>query len=133
MTRTIMIGTEDSNIAYLLHRYAEESGFQTLCVQTGTSLVEQARQSQPALIILDIEHDNLADQAAVRQLKTEPTTCHIPIIIYSYLDELSDVLRANSDGYLPKAVMYEDFKALVHRIDLHPASNTTLSHTRGGI
>ncbi|MBI5032913.1 MAG: hypothetical protein HZB51_20525 [Chloroflexi bacterium] len=133
MTRTILIGTEDSNIAYLLQRYAEESGFQTLCVHPGNSLFDQARAAQPALIILDIEHDNPADQDSVRQLKAEPTTCHIPIIIYSYLDELSDALRAHIDGYLPKAVMYEDFMALIQRIDSRQSSNETAPHTRGGI
>lgn len=120
MARTIMIGTRDPNIAYLLQRYSEEGGFQAVRVCPDKEVLDQARDRRPNLIILDIEQGNSADREIVRQLKTEPTTQRIPIVIYSYLDELPETLRATIDGFLPKSVMYDDFMAVVERAGLHP-------------
>ncbi len=55
MPKTILIAASDPNIIYLLQRYAEASGFQTVSAGQGEELLQVARQTHPDLIVLEIE------------------------------------------------------------------------------
>ncbi len=55
MPKTILIAASDPNIIYLLQRYAEASGFQTVSAGQGKELLQVARQIHPDLIVLEIE------------------------------------------------------------------------------
>ncbi len=115
MCQTIVIGATDTNIAYLLQRYAEESGFQTAPVRQSKDVPALVQQLQPVLIILDIELAEAADREVLRQLKADPATCHIPVVIYSCLDEPPEDWTASADGYLFKSLLYDDFIAVLKR------------------
>ena len=118
MPRTIMIGTKDPNITYLLQRYAEESGFQTSQICPDQDVLVMAHDLQPALIILDHESSDMLNDEIVQRLKHEPTTHNIPVVMYSYLDESPSDAHVDVDGYLPKAVLYNDFVAVLERVGL---------------
>ncbi len=115
MGETILIGTSDPNITYLLQRYAEESGFQTAHVSQSQDLSALACHLLPALIILDVEQAEKANREILRRLKSTPATRSIPVVLYSYLDEPPDDWRATFDGYLPKSVLYDDFVRVLRR------------------
>ncbi len=115
MPQTILIGTIDPNITYLLQRYAEESGFDTAHVSQSSDVFALAFRLQPALLILDVELLEQADREVLRRLKGAAATRDIPIIIYSYLDEPPEDWRARVDGYLPKSVLYDDFVGVLKR------------------
>lgn len=115
MPQTILIGTIDPNITYLLQRYAEESGFETAHVSQSDDVFALAFRLQPALVILDVELLEQADREVLRRLKGAAATREIPIIIYSYLDEPPDDWRDRADGYLPKSALYDDFVGVLKR------------------
>ncbi len=115
MPEMIMIGANDPNITYLLQRYAEESGFETAHVCQSKDVLEMAHQLHPALIILDIELSETMNLEILRRLKGEPDTCHIPVVVYSCLDEPPEDWAASADGYLYKSVMYDDFVTVLKR------------------
>lgn len=115
MPQTILLGAKDPNIAYLLQRYAEESGFQTTPICQSDDLPDLADHLQPALIILDIDFIETADWAIVYRLKTEPAMRHLPIVVYSCLNEPPDNWREGEDGYLLKSALYDDFVAVIKR------------------
>jgi len=119
MPQTIMIAANDPNIAYLLQRYAEECGFQTVNVCQGKDVLDLAQRTKPALIILDIELPETNSGKVLRQLKTEPATHDIPVVVYSCLDEPLDDWREGVNGYLQKSVMYDDFVAVLRRAGAH--------------
>ncbi len=115
MPQTIMIGAADPNITYLLQRYAQESGFETAHVCQSQDVAALAFQIQPQLIILDFELVEATDPDLLHQLKNNPATQRIPIILYSCLDEPPDDWGESVDGYLPKSVMYDDFVSVLKR------------------
>jgi peptide/nickel transport system ATP-binding protein len=114
MTQTIMIGVNDPNIAYLLQRYAEESGHASTQVRQSQEIPTLARALKPTFIILDLALVETANWEIVRRLKAEPATSGIPIIIYSYLDEPPDKWHEGVDGYL-KSARYDDFVAVLEQ------------------
>ncbi|MBI5302672.1 MAG: hypothetical protein HY868_11085 [Chloroflexi bacterium] len=115
MSQTIIIGANDPNIAYLLKRYSEESGFETSHVSRSGDVLAMAFHLEPTLIILDIELVETTDWEVVRRLKAEPAICHVPVVIYSCLGEPPEDWQEGVDGYLLKSVMYADFVAVLER------------------
>ena len=113
-----MIAAHDPNIVYLLQRYAEESGFKAIKASQSKDILDLARHTNPALIILDIEMPGMACENVLRRLKTEPATRHIPVIIYSCLDEQA-LDQEGAAGYLQKSIMYDDFLAVLKHTGIY--------------
>ena len=111
MPQTIMIAANDPNIIYLLQRYAEETGFQTVKTSQDTEVLNLAQRVKPALIIVEIDLPGTMGWQVLRWLKAEPGTCDIPVVVYSSLDEdICDPIEGVV-GYLQESVMYDDFLA----------------------
>lgn len=113
MSQTIIIGANDPNIAYLLQRYTEESGYQSARVDQNDDLLARVRQLQPAVIVLDIAQ--AADWEAVRRLKVEPALNHLPIVVYACFEDPPDDWRESEDGFLLQSILYDDFVAVIER------------------
>ncbi len=125
MPQTIMIAAHDPNITYLLQRYAEESGFRTVSACQGKDVLDLAHQAHPALIILDVELPGTAGRKLLHGLHAAAATRNIPVVLYSGLDDTPDdlpdaaVAGAGVAGRLPKAVMYDDFIAMLEHAGVH--------------
>ncbi|MCX6032733.1 MAG: response regulator [Chloroflexi bacterium] len=124
MRKTVIIAVNDPHILYLLQRYAEESGLQTVSACQGIDLLALlAHQANPALLILDVEWPGTAGQKKLHGVKAEAATRNIPVVVYSCLDEPADEWNEGVAGYLPKSVMYDDFVAVLKHagVCLEPA------------
>jgi len=123
MPQTILIAANDPNIIYLLQRYAEESGFQTVSVSQGKDVVALAQHAQPALIIMDTELSRAGSGQVLRHLRDDPATHHVPIVVYSCLDQDLREYEPESgeqvDGYLEESVLYDDFVAALNRAGVY--------------
>lgn len=135
MPQTIMIAARDPNITYLLQRYAEESGFRTVSACQGQDVLDLARQAHPALIILDVELPGAAGPTLLHGLRAAAATRNIPVILYSGLEDAPESLEEETvaeggvAGCLPKAVMYDDFIAMLEHAGVH-TSEQEPSHAR---
>lgn len=124
MRKTVIIAVNDPHILYLLQRYAEESGFQTVSASRGKDVLTLlAQQTNPALIILDVESSATAGQMTWHSLKMEAAARHIPVVVYSCLEEPGEEWSDGAADCLPKSVMYDDFVAALKRagVWLEPA------------
>lgn len=126
MPKTILIAATDPNIIYLLQRYAEASGFQAVNAVQGTDLVNQARIINPVLIVLEIELPATAGKITLRNLKANPDTCAIPVLVYSCFDEITHMALEGASGCLQKSVMYSDFQAAVSQAGVRVGSPADL-------
>jgi len=120
MPKTILIVAADPNIIYLLQRYAEASGFQTVSAAHGKELQQVARQTHPDLIVLEIELPEAPARQALRRLKADPTTRSIPVVVYSCYDEVACSPADGAASYLQKSVMYGDFLAALEQAGVQP-------------
>ncbi len=120
MSQTVLIGASDPNIAYLLQRYAEASGHAFAHAGQSILVPDRTLTLQPVVVILDLELVEATHWEVVRRLKADPATCHIPIVIYSCLDEPPEQRHEGVAGYLFKSVMYNDFVAMLERVCRKP-------------
>ena len=115
MPGMILIAASDPNIIYLLQRYAEATGFQTIQANQGKDIVELAQQIAPVLIILENDFPGMVDCKVLHRLKSMATTREIPVVVYSCLDEEAGNPVEGVAGLLLKSVRYGDFLAVLRQ------------------
>lgn len=134
MTPTVFIAVNDPNIQYLLQRYSEESGFRALgAAHADEALALLAQPADLALLILGADFGALPGDAARAALIARAAARHIPVVIYSSLDEAHEraTRPAGVTGYLPRSVMYDDFVAELGRAGLCAGARTLPQQERG--
>lgn len=106
-SRTILLveDNEDNRIIYATAlRYA---GYNVLEAVTGTQGVQQARDNQPDLILMDISVPELDGWEATAVLKADPRTQRIPVVAvtaHALPGDEERSLQAGCDGYLAKPI-----------------------------
>jgi two-component system, OmpR family, phosphate regulon response regulator PhoB len=103
-----------------------QAGFRVVLAVDGEDALRQARAELPDIILLDVIMPKLQGFEVLRELKADPTTKAIPVIILSNLGQESDTARALQAGaaeYLVKASL--SLQELVKKVQ------DTLSKARG--
>ncbi|MCU1383628.1 MAG: response regulator receiver [Acidobacteria bacterium] len=75
-----------------------------------------ARESQPDLILMDIQLPGMDGLAATAQLKADAATRAIPVVALTALAMKGDEERiraAGCDGYIAKPIRYQEFLAAI--------------------
>jgi two-component system, cell cycle response regulator DivK len=121
MPKTILIAASDPNITYLLQRYAEASGFQTVRASQDHDLQSVVMRIHPDLIVLEIELPEAPARLALRRLKADLHTADIPVVVYSCYDEVNCGTAEGAASCLQKSAMYSDFLAALAQAGVQPA------------
>lgn len=98
MVLKILIVDDNSDFREITRLSLSNSGYEVLEASSGREAIDAARKEQPDLILLDILMPGLDGYAACRQLKTNPTTKHIPIIVLTALGDPSVRYKARESG-----------------------------------
>lgn len=109
MPQTILIVANDPNIIYLLQRYAEKTGFQTITADQSRNIGALAQQTTPALIILEDDFPGTLHRDTLHQLKSAQATRAIPVVVYSCLEHVAERPVEGVASCLFKSVTYDDF------------------------
>jgi two-component system cell cycle response regulator len=115
LARILVIEDNPTNMelmVYLLGAY----GYGLDTADDGSKGIEKVFQSQPDLIICDLEMPGLNGYEVVKGVRCRPETSHIPVIAVTACAMVGDrdkVLAAGFDGYLSKPIYPETFVKLV--------------------
>jgi two-component system phosphate regulon response regulator PhoB len=104
-SQTILIVEDERDIAELIAFNLKREGYTVVAVSSGEEGLQQARAIQPDLIVLDIMLPGLNGLDVCRNLKAEPATNNIRIIMLTARDDDIDVvtgLEVGADDYLTK-------------------------------
>ncbi len=99
MTRVLVVDDEEG-IRSLCRVNLELEGYDVIEARDGQEAVDLARNDAPDLIFLDIMMPHLDGWDALEQLKGDPKTAHIPIIMLTARTGEEDQLRAWSGGVI---------------------------------
>jgi CheY-like chemotaxis protein len=80
---TILVVEDTAEIREIFRRLLTSAGFHVLQAGDGADGLKQARQHQPDLIVMDITLPVLDGISAVRELKADQATAHMPVIFVS--------------------------------------------------
>jgi DNA-binding response OmpR family regulator len=81
----ILVAEDDTSVARLYEAYAQSRGHTVLFAQDGAETLVAAATELPDLVILDIAMPKLDGRDVLRQLKANPKTSPIPVLVVSAL------------------------------------------------
>jgi signal transduction histidine kinase/PleD family two-component response regulator len=103
---TILIADDQPDNLRLLSRYLEREGYNYIEAMDGLETLEQVRNHLPDLVLLDINMPFKDGFAVLEEIRADPATEHIPVIILTAarLDprEIQAGLNMGADDYVTK-------------------------------
>jgi len=81
--RRILLADDDDAVHAAVRRVASKFGHELISVNRGSTVVEQAIQTSPDVIVLDIEFPDADGRDLLAALKRDPRTAHIPVLVWS--------------------------------------------------
>jgi two-component system cell cycle response regulator DivK len=108
----ILIVEDNANNRLLVRDVLQATGYETLETETAEDGIRLALERQPALILMDILLPAMNGMEALRRLRDEPKTRHIPVIAVtaSVMDQdRSKIMTAGFDDYVMKPINVKAF------------------------
>ena len=102
---TILVVDDDPVIQKLLSVNFEMEGYRVITASDGVEGLERIRDDAPDLVLLDVMMPRMDGLAVARQLKADPATKQIPVLLLSAKAQSSDIhggLDAGADDYVTK-------------------------------
>lgn len=104
---TILVVDDSPTEVHIFKKILAKQGYQILTAKDGQEGVDMANEVGPDLIIMDVVMPVLNGFQATRQLKNNPKTADIPVIMVTTKDQKTDInwgMRQGANEYLVKPV-----------------------------
>jgi CheY-like chemotaxis protein len=104
----ILLADEDRASLDLNTAYLDGSSTRVLRARDGVEALDLARKVQPAAVVLEIGLPRLDGWQVLAELKTDPATAGIPVVVVTIVDDRSRGLALGADAYLRKPIRREE-------------------------
>jgi len=124
----ILIVEDEEDIAELLEYNLERHGYVAESVGTGEDGLNLTREAKPHLVLLDLMLPGLSGLKVCRELKADPATAGIPIIMLTAKGEEEDIIagfEAGADDYVTKPFRPKVLLARIQAVLRRGPSRTT--------
>ena len=112
-SRLVLIAERDQRVREFQKYFLEKSGLQAEFVEDGEAALAFARTLQPAVVVAEILIPKIDGLALCRRLRADPSTCHIPVIIFSMLAASARASEAGATAFLRKPLVESDFVSAI--------------------
>jgi len=115
----VLVVDDDPDQLALLSRMISAEGMRAETVPDGYAALTQVTRAPPDLILLDVLLPDIDGFAVCEQLKGDPATAMIPVVLVTALEDKASRLRgirAGADDFLSKPVRREELIARVHSL-----------------
>jgi len=115
----ILVAEDEPDVGMLLREMLVSEGYEVDLVQNGHQLIQAAQQQPPDLILVDRAMPVMDGLEAIRQLRNDTRTSHLPMIILTALSDSSKIvegLENGADDYIAKPY---DREVLLARVRSH--------------
>jgi two-component system alkaline phosphatase synthesis response regulator PhoP len=103
--KKILTCDDEKNIVRLIQVNLKRQGFDVIAAYNGRECLEKVAEEHPDLIVLDLMMPEMTGFEVLEELKKDPSTAHIPVIMLTARTQDQDVLRgwqAGVECYLTK-------------------------------
>lgn len=116
---TILLVEDSLTETQVLTRYLSQAGMKVVSVSNGEEAQLKLQSQTPDLVILDVILPGQSGFEICRELKTNPNTQKIPVLICSTKDTEADKLWGSmlgADGYIPKPVNQQQLMQTIRQL-----------------
>ena len=114
--RVVLAIDDDPDVIYLLRENLAEAGYRVLGALSGAEGLQKAREHKPFAITLDITMPQKDGWEVLHELKADPLTKDIPVIVVSIVDNKDLGYRLGAFDYLLKPLDRDAMAAALSRI-----------------
>lgn len=110
MTARVLIVDHVLANARLLEARLAAEYYQVACVDSGAEALRLACEWRPDIVLLDVMMPGMDGFNVCRRLKTDATASHIPVVMLTALDKVSERVRgleAGADDFVSKPVEFD--------------------------
>jgi diguanylate cyclase (GGDEF)-like protein len=115
----ILVADDDPALCLLLRETLQEAGYEVLIASDGDELVRIAQDHPPDLLLIDLMMPLMDGFEAIRQLRNDTRTSHLPMIILTARSASSEVVVGFDTGADDYIVKPYDIDVLLARIRSH--------------
>jgi two-component system phosphate regulon response regulator PhoB len=102
---SVLLVDDERDLLSLLDFNLRAAGFETVLATTGEQALAQLRRRVPDLVVLDLMLPDLSGTEVCRQIKSDPRTKHVPVVMLTAKgDEVDRVVgfEIGADDYVTK-------------------------------
>lgn len=103
--KRVLVADDDPHVRQLLEMVLSEEGYEVLAAGNGHELVRLAQEHTPGLILVDLVMPQMDGFEAIRQIRHDSRTAHIPVLILTAQSRTGDVVvgfETGADDYIAK-------------------------------
>ena len=118
-SKRVLVVDDERHIVRLIQVNLEREGYQVLTAFDGKDGLQKAKTEKPDLIVLDVMMPYMDGFEVLKNMKADPVTAEIPVIMLTAKAQDADVFRGWSSGvdcYLTKPFNPMELLTFVRRI-----------------
>lgn len=115
----IMVVDDEPISRKMVSSILEKNQFITATAENGRDCLRKLPDFKPDLILLDVMMPEMDGYETCRQIRSNPNTANLPIILLTALDSVEQKVKgfeSGADDYLPKPFNTEELLAQVHAL-----------------
>ncbi len=119
MAKRVLIADDEPNIVTSLEFLMEQAGYETKVAANGSEALDAARSFRPDVVLLDVMLPLKSGYEVCQQLKSDPATRDIRIVMVSAKGrdiEVAKALELGADAYVTKPFSTRELVAKVREI-----------------
>jgi DNA-binding response OmpR family regulator len=116
MTPRILIADDEVLICQMLETILTDEGFEVELAHSGDELIRKAQDHIPDLLLVDVMMPHLDGFEAIRQLRNDTRTGHLPMLILTARSSVNDVVtgfETGADDFITKPFQIPELLARI--------------------
>ncbi|MBW1862994.1 MAG: response regulator, partial [Deltaproteobacteria bacterium] len=115
--KTVLVVDDEPDVLTMISEYLSLEGYNILTATSGEKALRLAREHRPFAITLDVIMPEMDGWEVLQELKKQPETANIPVIIVSVSDDKETGFALGAVGYVTKPVNRDLLIGEINRID----------------
>lgn len=119
MSELIVVVDDDTALLTLIEMMLRRSQFRVMTLDDPRDVLDLINSVTPNLFILDVMMPRINGIELCKQIRANPRTSHVPIIMLSAMgvsESFGKVLEAGADAFLSKSTLHQDLVMNVQKL-----------------
>ena len=111
-----MVIEDNEDLAIIFSEALQAAGYEAIIINDGKVAMEQLREIQPAVIVLDLHLPHVSGDQILAQIRAEKDLADTRVVIATADPQMADELQDRSDLVLLKPVSFNQLRDLAARL-----------------